>query len=440
VTAPPDTPRDPDQPPSSFPSTRIGPPGAEGKAAGVSARPRRQRSRRPIRSLFLGTAISRIGDSVTLVGLVWIVYVQTQSASGVALVQFAYTILIPIGGLLVGAVLDRYRVVPVMIADAFIKATVITLVLVAEIAGVAIIPASLVAALYLGMTWMVGGAGLPTLIAGAIEPGGHPQANMFDSLAYSFSAVVGPLIAGVLISTVGPLAALVAGAGCSVAYGLLLVDVRADLLSHVPPATLGAIGVRGIAQGFRLVFGSQLLLSLTLMFVSLNAISTLFSVVVPVYAAQTLNSGAAGYTILLSINSVGQMTGTIIGRYLSPRVGVGRSIIGSVIGGGLLFLPLVFVTSLPAAATVLFIEGLVANSYGPWVQTLRMRVIPPQLRSRAFGSIRTMTNSLSPVGAIVAAGLVPALGINAIWVLIAAGWVATAVGLALVPDLRRSRV
>ncbi len=397
-----------------------------------------RRRRRPIGNLFLGTAISRIGDSVTIVALIWIVFEQTSSAGGVALVQFAYTVLVPVGGILVGGVLDRLRVVPVMIGDAFLKATIVMLVLIAELAGVAVVPVSLIAALYLGLTWMVGGAGMPTLIAGAVDPDGHPRANLFDSLTYSLSAVVGPLLAGFLIDHASPLAALGLGAGCSLVYGLLLWDVRFDLLSHVPPAAIGAVGLRAIGDGFRLVLRSQLLLSLTLMFVSLNAIATLFAVALPVFAAQTLNGGAGGYTLLLSVNSVGAMTGTIAGRYLAPRFGVGRTIVVAVALGGLLFLPLIAATSLPAAAAVLFAQGVVASSYGPWVQTLRMRVIPPELRSRAFGSIRTMTNSLAPIAAIAAGGVIPFLGLQAVWVLIAAWWVATAVGLASVRELRQS--
>ena len=415
-------------------------------AASLSAVPatpaRRGRRRplreRPIRSLFLGTGISRIGDSVTLVGLIWIVFEKTQSAGGVALVQFAYTILIPVGGLVVGGVLDRFRVVPVMIADAFLKAAVVLLVVLAEVAGAAVVPTGMVAALYLGLTWMIGGAGLPTVIAGAIRPDGHPRANMFDSLSYSLSAVVGPLIAGLLIAVVSPVAALAFGAGCSVVYGFLLWQVRFDLLSHIPPASIGAVGLHGIAEGFRLIFRSELLLALTLMFTSLNAISTLTAVVVPVYAVQTLLAGAAGYTILLSISSLGQMTGVIVGRYLAPRFGVGRTIILCTFCGGLLYLPLIAIAALPIAAAALFVQGLVGSAYGPWVQTLRMRVIPPELRSRAFGSIRTMTNSLAPVAALFAAGLVPALGVDGMWVLIALGWVLTAVGLATAAELRRS--
>ena len=118
---------------------------------------------------------------------------------------------------------------------------------------------------------------------------------------------------------------------------------------------------------------------------------------------------------------------------------MGRAIIAATALGGLLFLPMLLATTLAVAAVVLFVQGLVSSSYGPWVQTLRMRVVPPELRSRAFGSIRTMTNSLSSVAALAAAGVLPAIGIQGVWVLVAAWWVATAIGLAFVRDLRLSR-
>jgi MFS family permease len=394
--------------------------------------------RRPVRTLFLGIAVSRLGESMTVVGLIWIVFEQTRSAAGVASVQFAYTVLIPVGGLFVGAVLDRYRVVPVMVVDAFLKVAVVLLAILAAVAGVGIVPAALLAALYLGMAWMVGGAGLPTLIAGAVQPDGHPRANLFDSLTWSSTSFVGPVIAGILIETISPLAALAAGAGCAFIYGLMLWSIKDNLMSHLPPATVGALRLRGITSGFRLVFRSPLLFSLTIMFTSLNAIQTVYTVALPIYATEILRGGATEYTLLLSIRSVGEMVGTIVGRWTAPWIGVGRAIILAVFAGGLLFLPLLAITSVPVAVLAIFVAGLVGNSQGPWVQTLRMRVIPPDMRSRAFGSIRTMTNSLSPAAALGAGVLVPLVGVPAIFALVSLGWIATAVGLAGVRDLRRS--
>jgi len=394
--------------------------------------------RRPVRTLFLGILVSRFGESVTLVALIWIAFEATRSAAGVALVQFSYTILIPVGGLFVGAVLDRYRVVPVMIADAAAKTVIVLVAIAAASAGVGQVPAAIAAALYLGLAWMVGGAGLPTLIAGAVPPGGHSRANLFDSLAWTSTAFVGPVVAGLVIEAAGPLAALAVGAICSTVYAILLWSVRHDLMGYLPPATIGAFGTKGIAEGFGLIFRSPLLAALTVMFMSLNAIQTVYAVALPIYATDVLHGGASEYTLLLSIRSVGEMSGTIIGRWSAPRIGVGRAIILAVFAGGLLFLPLLAITTVAGAAVSMYIAGLVGNSQGPWVQTLRMRVIPPELRSRAFGSIRTMTNMLSPVAALSAGVLVPLVGVPAIFALIGAGWMLTGLGLGTVAELRES--
>ena len=394
--------------------------------------------RRPVRTLFLGILVSRFGESVTLVALIWIAYEATRSAAGVALIQFSYTILIPVGGLFVGAVLDRYRVVPVMIADAGAKTVIVLIAIAAASAGVGQVPAAIAAALYLGLAWMVGGAGLPTLIAGAVPPRGHSRANLFDSLAWTSTAFVGPVVAGLVIEAAGPLAALGLGATCSTVYALLLWSVRHDLMGYLPPATIGALGTKGIAEGFRLIVRSPLLAALTVMFMSLNAIQTVYAVALPIYATDVLHGGASEYTLLLSIRSVGEMSGTIIGRWTAPRIGVGRAIILAVFAGGLLFLPLLAITSIAGAAISMYIAGLVGNSQGPWVQTLRMRVIPPALRSRAFGSIRTLTNILSPAAALSAGILVPLVGVPAIFGLIGAGWMLTGIGLGTVAELRES--
>jgi MFS family permease len=219
---------------------------------------------------------------------------------------------------------------------------------------------------------------------------------------------------------------------------VMLWTVRRDLLSFLPPATVGALGLAGIASGFRLVLRSPLLLSLTAMFMSLNALSTVYAVALPIYATEILHGGASEYTVLLSIRSVGEMSGTILGRWTAPRIGVGRAIVIAVFSGGLLFLPLLAIRALPVAIAALFIGGLVGNSQGPWVQTLRMRVIPPAMRSRAFGSIRTLTNALSPVAALGAGMFVPVIGVPAIFGVLALGWIGTSLALASVPDLRRA--
>ena len=51
---------------------------------------------------------------------------------------------------------------------------------------------------------------------------------------------------------------------------------------------------------------------------------------------------------------------------------------------------------------ILAVWGVFESSLTPWAQTIRMRLIPPELRGRVFALLRTLMQSTRPIGAIVA--------------------------------------
>ncbi|HET7235527.1 MAG TPA: MFS transporter, partial [Actinomycetota bacterium] len=62
--------------------------------------------------------------------------------------------------------------------------------------------------------------------------------------------------------------------------------------------------------------------------------------------------------------------------------------------------------TLPAAMAVLVVAGLCASPMTIWAQTIRMRVIPSELRGRTFGLLRTLMQSTPPLGGALAAAMV----------------------------------
>ena len=46
--------------------------------------------------------------------------------------------------------------------------------------------------------------------------------------------------------------------------------------------------------------------------------------------------------------------------------------------------------------------GIAASSLTPWAQTIRMRLIPAEMRGRVFALLRTLMQSTKPIGSIVA--------------------------------------
>ena len=81
---------------------------------------------------------------------------------------------------------------------------------------------------------------------------------------------------------------------------------------------------------------------------------------------------------------------------------LGRSIAGACLVSGIILALWLLRPPLLALAAILAATGVVSSSLTPWAQTIRMRLIPPQLRGRVFALLRTLMQSTRPVGAIVA--------------------------------------
>jgi hypothetical protein len=95
---------------------------------------------------------------------------------------------------------------------------------------------------------------------------------------------------------------------------------------------------------------------------------------------------------------------------------------------GLVLLGLVARPGLAGTAAVLALAGLCASPLTIWAQTIRMRLIPPDMRGRVFGLLRTLMQSTPPAGGLVGGMLIGAVGMPVVAAAVAA--------LAIVPGVR----
>ena len=391
---------------------------------------------RALQLLWASTAIGRLGDSITMVALVWVVFEVTGSAAGQASFQFAYTSVIAVGSLLVGAVLDRYRVVPAMVADGLGRAVIGGVVIFALALNVAVLPAALLVAVYLGLTLHFAGNGFPAIVAAALAPAAHPRANMIEALAGATAGITGPVVAGALIASSGVSAALIAGAVASLVGALVLWAGRRPLADRLPPRSVGIVGRAGIAAGIRYVWQRPVLLSTALAFAGGSVFGVMATVALPLYATQVLRADVGGYAALVSAASLGAIPGIIVGRAVAARIGVGWAMVGGMLIAGLLQAALGLIHDLPAAVALTAGAGFVGGSTGAWANTLRMANMDAAMRGRAFGAMRAITHAPAPFAALAAAWVVPAVGIPGTFILAGGGAIAMGIGLALVRGIR----
>lgn len=338
------------------------------------AHPRILRSlqHRPFALLWIGQAVSGLGDSLYRVALAWWVLERTGSATavgGILVCSFAPTVLFTLLG---GVAVDRFRRPAVMLASDLLRVGV----------------TSTIAVLAAGRTfqlWQVYAASLLfgtfgaffqpayTAVIPEITPrDALPSANALTGLAQQFAGIVGP----------GPGAAIVARWGTATAFGLDALSFLwsatclAPLLGRASPPRRGRAQTAILAdlrEGNRFVITVPWLW-VTIVFASLVNISYSgpWSVALPFLVKEHMHASIGSLGLVYSALSLGFALGAVwLGRAARLRRRGGVAYGGWIVGGAmtcLLGLPMPLVVSV----AVVLIAGVAEAAFAlVWTNTLQ---------------------------------------------------------------------
>ncbi|NOT10158.1 MAG: MFS transporter, partial [Gemmatimonadales bacterium] len=133
------------------------------------------------------------------------------------------------------------------------------------------------------------------------------SAIALNSSAFNVSRVFGPALAGTLLATAGAAACFLVNAASFLAVLIGLFKIRLD------PAGMAAAVARraGIRDGMRHVFGALWPRTLVLLTATFTIFGISFVAILPVYARDVLQTGAAGFGALTSAFGVGAAAGAI---------------------------------------------------------------------------------------------------------------------------------
>ena len=388
--------------------------------------------------LWGGATVSTVGDGMTLVALVWLVLERTGSAAAVGWLTVAYSAPVIIGGLAAGVLLDRFDRRLVMALDTLGRGLLMASVPLLEATGGTPTWWLFVVAAGYGLLKMIPLAGVPTMIPTLVKHEDLTTANAMESISYGVGGIVGPALAGVLIATVG--APVVIGIDAITYFVFLacLALMSGDTVQapapetapiewaptpKAPPPPMPRTLSLGLREAARVFIASPAILATTLMFMAANVGEGMFMVILPIYAVDVLQEDAAAYGSLLAVLSLGALAGSVaIGAIRTPRR-IGRAVAAAQVITGAVLLGFVARPSIGGSIVLAIAFGLAASPLTIWAQTIRMRVIPTELRGRVFALLRTLMQSTPPIGGIVA-GFLLAGGQLDVALVVAAGAVA----------------
>ncbi|HUG13634.1 MAG TPA: MFS transporter [Thermomicrobiales bacterium] len=364
---------------------------------------------RSFRLFWLGFVFSVLGDSMTRVALTWIVYEQTGSARAIGWLMLCYTGPIVVGGLMAGALLDRFDRRTVMIVDNAIRGVAVATIPLLHLLGRLEIWHIYVVAVVYGLLMMVSLAGTPALIPALVKPEQRSTANALEMLGFTLGGIIGPPLTGLLIGWVAAPYVILLDALTYVGFAIVLAATRTEARVAATRVARRLSSMREVAG---LMVRQPVLLSTTLMFMAFNLGSGFIYLTLPVMSDRVLGGGPGLYGALLGVLAAGQVTSALLSGTLTFTRPLGTMICMAQMAAGAALL-LLLGQHVAAAFAGLALYGLMSSPLTVWAQTLRMQIIPEQLRGRAFALLRTIMQAGTPIGGAAGGVLLPVLGIPA---------------------------
>ena len=358
-----------------------------------------------------GATISALGDGMSFVALLWLLIERGGTPADVGLLAAVFTAPVIVGGFATGVILDMFDPRRVLAADNLIRGLAMASVPIASALGVLSTAHLFVVAAIYGLLFMTSAAGIPSLITRLIRREDLTTANAMESLSFSLSGLIGPGVAGLLIAFVGaPFVLAIDALTYFIFVGCLLAmrqggGVGEPAAAHgqgAEEAAAPAAASRGLGPAIRFIFSAPAIVAITLCYMSVNIAGGIVTVVIPLYVRDVLHAGSETFGLLLSVLTAGDLVGLLVVGAVNWRWPLGRSIAWALFTSGLVLLLWLLQPPVVVLGAILFVWGSLSSSLTPWAQTIRMRLIPPEMRGRVFAFLRTSMQSTRPIGAIVA--------------------------------------
>jgi len=399
---------------------------------------------RDFRLLWLGEAVSTIGDQFALIALPWLALVLTGSAlalGGVLAVMAVPRALLMVLG---GAWVDRLSPRRVMLASNAVRLVAVAVLGGTVLAGAVELWMLYVFALVFGVADAFFFPAQTSIVPQLVQPDQLQRANGIVQGTAQAAVLVGPAVAGGIIAAFGSQGAEPSQAGIAIA---LLLDAATFLGSIVTLWLIrqrvgaGAADrsiVEAIGEGVRHVWQTPALRVVILLSLTANLLIVGPSEIgLPVIAYSRLPEGAAAYGIILSAFGGGSLVGLAVAAVLpspAPRI-LGPLIMLSIGMAGAGMALLAFAQTTLAAASLSAAAGA-ALGYGnllalTWIQAR----IPSRLMGRVMSLMMVGSMGMVPVSQLLAGAAVQ-VSLDAMLIVAGTGLAVLALASLLSPTVR----
>lgn len=366
-----------------------------------------------------GESVSSFGNYVTVLALQTVVVLTLEgTATQVGWLNSTRWLPYLLLGLVVGALVDRRKRRPVMIATDLSRAVLLTAIPVAWVMDALSLPLLLVIVAAFGTASLINDAAsmsfLPRLVPGEHLQRAHARIDGADAVAQTS----GPALAGLLVNLVGAPFAVLVNAGTYLVSAITVATLDTKEPAPGVPATAPNLR-REIREGIQGVYGRSGLATLAVSTHTWFMANATVSVVVAPFALLELDLNPFQFGVVTGLAGVGAMAGAALTSMAGRRVGTGGAIKVAYAASsfGVVVMALSGVGTSGWAAAVVLGAGFICHGFGMGLSnshemSYRQRLTPDWLQARVNTTMRSANRAVIVVVAPLAGLLADRLGMR----------------------------
>jgi MFS transporter, ENTS family, enterobactin (siderophore) exporter len=392
------------------------------------------RRNRDFATLLVSQSVSAGGDAVSLTALPLLVLALTGSGLAMGILGAVNAAADFVVGTLAGAMADRGNRKRMMFVADLGRAILTALIPISVFLRGPTMAVILLVAAPLAIFRAFFRAGYLASMPNLVGRSQLARGNGILETAYSASFILGPSLAGFLVTIIGPGETLALDAASFAISSVGLVLIRRDLKAPAdrPPSRI----VDDIREGIVYVARHPVLRSVILLFATTSAVSASLAAAMTFRIVRDLGQSPAAFGITLTGLGLGTLFGSLVATRLGHGTNVARVLVAAVFVMGATTIAAAAIPSLPAIVAATALSGGGSAVLVVLYVSVRAAKSPDALVGRVASTARVMALALMPIGNLIGGILIDVVGGTATLAILGAATCAVALVFSQVPSLK----
>ena len=392
------------------------------------------RHNRDFLTLLVSQSVSVVGDAVSATAMPLLILALTGSGLVMGIVGAINTAADFVMGTIAGALADRGDRKRMMFVADLGRAILTALIPISVYLGGPTLAVILLVAAPLAVFRAFFRAGYLSSMPSLVGRSQLARGNGVLETAFSAAFILGPALAGLLVTVIGPGETLAVDAASYAisSIGLVLIGRELKAPADRPPTRI----VDDIREGIVYVARHPVLRTVILLFATFSAITIPLAAAMTFRIVRDLGQSPAAFGLTLSALGVGTLFGALYASRLGRASSVPRVLVGAVFVVGVAVIASAVIPSLPAIVLLTVISGAGESALVVVYISVRAANSPDALLGRIASTARVMALGLMPIGSLIGGVLIDSVGGTATLAIIGVAICALALTFSQVASLR----